>query len=130
MQMRKEEASLGELFSDLSREMSTLVREEVNLAKAEMTQKAKSVGKDAGFMAAGGALAYAGALAIVAALVIVLAYIMPWWLSALLVGIVVAGFGYLLIDRGRKALTAENLAPQKTIETLQEDAQWAKNQVR
>jgi hypothetical protein len=129
MEMKKEDASLGELFGDLSREMSTLVREEVNLAKVELSQKAKSVGKDAGFMAAGGAMAYAGALAIVAALVIVLAYIMPWWLAALLVGVVVAGVGYLLIDRGRKALTTENLAPQKTIETLQEDARWAKNQV-
>ena len=62
METRQEEASLGQLFGDLSREMSTLVRQEVTLAKDEISQKAQSVGKDVGFMAAGGAVLYAGAL--------------------------------------------------------------------
>jgi cytochrome bd-type quinol oxidase subunit 2 len=130
MEVRKEDASLGELFGDLSREMSTLVHQEVDLAKAELAQKARSVGKDASFMAMGGALAYAGALAIVATLIIALAYVMPWWLAALIVGIVVACAGYLMIDHGRKSLSKTNLAPQRTMQTLQEDAQWARNQMR
>jgi hypothetical protein len=130
MHVQKEDASLGDLFGDLSREMSTLVRQEVDLAKAELSQKAKSAGKDAGFMAMGGALAYAGALAIVATLIIALAYVMPWWLAALIVGVVVAGVGYLMIEHGRKSLSKTNLAPERTMQTLQEDARWAKNQLR
>ena len=129
-QQTKEDLSLGELFADLSRETSTLVRQEVELAKTEMTQKASRVGKDIGFMAVGGALAYAGLLALLAALVIGLATLgVPWWLSALLVGVVVVGIGYALIQKGLQALKRENLAPKQTIETLKEDAEWAKQQM-
>ena len=56
----KDDRSLGELFSELAQETSTLVRQEVQLAKTEMGQKASRVGKDVGFLAAGGAVAYAG----------------------------------------------------------------------
>ena len=131
MQEPKQERSLGELFADLTRETSTLVRQEVNLAKTEMTQKAGRVGKDVGFLAIGGAIAYAGLLAILAAIIIALADLgLPWWLSALLVGLVVAAIGYFLIQRGRNALKQEDLAPTQTIETLKEDAEWMKEQTR
>src|SRR5438270_13372244 len=85
-----EDRSIGELFSDLTRDLSTLVRQEVDLAKTEMSHKATAVGRDIGFLAAGAAVAYAGFLAIIAAVIIIVAHVMPWWLSALLVGIVVA----------------------------------------
>src|SRR6476469_1476439 len=98
MDTRKEDRSLGELFSALSRETSTLVRNEVELAKTEMTEKASKVGKDIGFLAIGGAVAYAGLLAIIAAIIILLGGVLPMWLSALIVGIVVAGVGYALIQ--------------------------------
>lgn len=130
MDRPKEERSLGELFGDLSRDTTTLVRHEVNLAKTELTQKASRVGKEVGFLAIGGAVAYAGLLAIVAALIILLAYVIPWWLSALLVGLVIAGAGYFLIQRGLSALKKENVAPQQTLETLKEDTEWAKQQIR
>ena len=127
----RDDRSLGELFSELARETSTLVRQEVNLAKTEMTQKAGRVGKDVGFLAIGGAIAYAGLLAILAAIIIALADLgLPWWLSALLVGLVVAAIGYFLIQRGRNALKQEDLAPTQTIETLKEDAEWMKEQTR
>jgi len=127
----KDDRSLGELFADLARESSTLLRQEVQLAKTELTQNASRLGKDAASIAVGGLIAYAGLLAILAAVIIGLAAAgLPWWVSALLVGVIVAGIGYGLIQRGLTALKREDLAPRRTIETLQEDAQWAKEQVR
>ncbi|MBC8143816.1 MAG: phage holin family protein, partial [Armatimonadetes bacterium] len=68
----KEEKSLGDLFADLTRESSALIRQEINLAKAEMSQKAAKFGKDATTVAIGGFVAYAGALTLFASLVLVL----------------------------------------------------------
>jgi len=124
-QPAKAEKSLGELLGDLTREIATLVREEATLAKTEMTQKLSRVGKDVGFLAAGGAVAYAGFLAIIAAVIIGLAQAgMEWWVSALLVGAVVAAIGGYLVSKGLNALKQVNLTPSETVETLKEDAQW------
>jgi hypothetical protein len=122
--------SLGELFSELAQETSTLVRQEVNLAKTEMSQKASTAGKHLGVLAAGGALAYAGLLAILAGIIALLNDVMPLWVAALLVGIVVAIVGYLLIRKGLDALKREDFAPRETLETLKEDQQWAKDQTK
>ena len=131
MQEREEDRSLGELFAELAADMGTLVRKEVELARTEMTQKASRVGKDVGFLAVGGAVAYAGLLAIVAAIIIGLATLgLQWWLAALIVGLVVAGIGYFLVQKGLDALKREDIAPRQTIETLQEDKEWAKEQLR
>jgi len=130
MQRPRDDRSLGELFADLSRETTTLVRQEVDLAKTEMTQKASRVLKNIGFLAIGGAVAYAGFLAIIAAVIILLAAILPWWLSALLVGVVIAAIGAFLIWKGLDALKKEDLVPRETLETLKEDQEWAKEQVR
>jgi Flp pilus assembly protein TadB len=126
----KDDRSLGELFSELAQDTSTLVRKEVQLAKTEMSQKASRIGKDVGFLAAGGAVAYAGLLAVLAGIIVLLGQVVPMWLSALLVGLVVAVVGYLLVRRGLDALKREDLAPRQTIETLKEDQQWAKDQTR
>jgi len=126
----KDNRSLGELFSELAQETSTLVRQEVDLAKTEMSQKASRVGKDVGFLAAGGALAYAGLLAILAAVIVVLDTFLPLWLAALLVGLVVVTVGYFLVKKGLDALKREDVAPRQTIETLKEDGQWIKDQTR
>jgi hypothetical protein len=130
MQQSRDDRSLGELFSELAQETSTLVRQEVNLAKTEMSQKASTAGKHLGVLAAGGALAYAGLLAILAGVIALLNDVMPLWVAALLVGIVVAIVGYLLIRKGLDALKREDFAPRETIETLKEDQQWAKEQTK
>jgi len=131
MQQSRDDRSIGDLFADLTRDMTTLVRQEVALATTEMSQKASMVGRDIGFLAIGGAVAYAGFLALVAALIIGLGQLgIPWWLSALLVGLVVAAAGYFLIQRGLDALKRVNLAPRQTIETIKEDVEWAKQQTR
>jgi len=131
MQERSDERSLGELFGDLAKETSELVRQEVQLARTEMTQKVSAVGKDAGMIAAGGFVAYAGLLALIATLIIALGQLgMPWWLSSLIVGVVVAAIGYFLIQKGINAIRHTNMAPQQTIQTLKEDRRWASEQMR
>ena len=126
-----QERSLGELFAELSRETSELVRHEVSLAKAELSQKAARVGKDVGFISIGGALAYAGLLTLVAALVMGLARAgLEWWVSALIVGVVVTIAGYVSTQKGLTALKREQVVPTETIDSLKENAQWAKGQMR
>ena len=129
MEQSRDDRSLGELFSELSRQTSTLIRQEVALAKVEMKQKGTEVGKDVGMMAAGGALAYAGLLALIATVIIILAEFIPWWLSALIVSLIVLGIGGMLVQRGMSALKQTSMAPEQTIETLKEDTEWAKKQL-
>jgi len=129
-QNHREEPSIGELFADLTREMTTLVRQEIALATTEMGQKASGVGHDLGFLALGGAIAYAGLLAILAAVILVLGQVIPWWLSALIVGLAVAGVGYFLVRQSLAALSEIDLTPRYTMETLKEDVAWAKEQTK
>ncbi len=129
MQGPRDDRSLGELFSELAQETSTLVRQEVQLAKTEVTQKASRAGRHVGILAAGGAVAYAGLLAILAGVIALLNAVMPLWVAAaLLVGVVVAVVGYVLVRRALEALKREDYAPRETIETLKEDKEWAKDQ--
>jgi hypothetical protein len=130
MQARGGEPSLGELFSELSRQLTTLVRQEITLAKTETSHKVARVGKDVGMLAVGAAVLYAGLLGIGAAIILLLAHVMPAWVSALIVGVVVAAVGGFLVQRGREALTNEDLTPRQTVESLKENAAWAKEQTR
>lgn len=122
--------SLGELLSELMHEMTTLVRQEITLAKNEMSQKAATAGKNVGALAVGGAVAYAGLLAIIAAIVLILVRMgMPAWGAALLVGIIVVAIGGALVSKGLSALKQMDITPQQTVETLKEDSRWAKDQI-
>jgi drug/metabolite transporter (DMT)-like permease len=117
--------SLGELFSELSRDTGTLIRKELELATTEMTSKARIAGGHIAVVAAGGALAHAGMLVILAAIVIALTQLgITAWLSALIVGVVTGVVGYLLVNRGLASLRQTNVTPTQTIETLKEDAKW------
>lgn len=129
MQQRKDDRSIGELFTELAGDTSTLVRQEVALAKAELTRNAARIGKQVGLLAIGGALGYAALLAVVAAAIMGLAEVIPAWVSALVVGIVFALIAGLLISKALHALKQTEVAPRVTIETLKEDAQWMKDQV-
>lgn len=120
-----DDRSLGELFADLGREISTLVRQEATLAKAELSQKAARVGKDVGMLAVGGLVAYTGLLALVACVVILIAQAgLGWWGSTLLVGAVITCIGAGLVFSGLAAMKRQDLAPRETMETVKEDAQW------
>jgi hypothetical protein len=130
MPQRNEEPSLGELFASLARDTSTLVRQEVELARTEITRKATSAGKELGYIAAGGAVAYVGLIVLAFAIVWLLAEVLPLWLSALIVGLVVAAVGYFVLQKGLSDFKRLNLAPKQTIETLKEDVAWAKDQIK
>ncbi len=126
----KQERSIGELFSALAGETATLIRQEVALAKVELTQKAGKAGSNVGSLAVGAALAYSALLCVLAGLINLLAGVMPWWAAALVVAVVVGGIGAAMASKALTALKQMNVAPQQTVETLKEDAQWAKDQVK
>lgn len=125
-----ENKPLGDLFSELAGEMSELVRKEVALAKLEVGQKARHIGKNVGYLVVGGAVAYAAMLAIIAGIVMLLDGVMPNWVAAIVVGVVVGIVGWLLIGKARAALQATDITPQQTVETLKEDAAWVKQQIK
>ena len=125
-----ENRPLGDLFSDLASDMSNLVRQEVALAKLEITQKATYLGRTVGYLVVGGAVAYAGMLAVLAAIIMLLDRVMPAWGAALLVGVLVAGIAWLLIGKALTALQQAELTPRETVETLKEDATWMKQQIK
>lgn len=125
-----QERPLGDLFSDLASQTSSLVRNEVALAKVELAQKASRIGRNVGFLAIGGAVAYAGFLAICAALIMLLAKVVPGWASALIIGLIVAGVAWLLIGKALSALQATELTPEQTVESVKEDARWIKEQIK
>ncbi len=138
-QITKDERSLGELFSELASETSTLVKQEVSLATTEMTLKATKVGKNVGYLAAGGAVAYTALLIILAAIVIgltqLISHLMNWqiitsaWIAAAIVGLVVGIIAYVLVTSALAKLKTVELTPHQTVETIKEDAQWLKDQV-
>lgn len=127
---RVEERPISELFQNLAQDVRNLVNLEVTLARTELTEKAAQAGKAASFMAAGGFVMYAGFLAIVFAVIAILANFLPIWVSALIVGVVVALIGYALVRKGMNDLKGPSLAPQHTIDSLKEGKEWAQEQVR
>ncbi len=125
----RSERPLGELFTELARETGTLVRQEVQLAKTEMTGKAATASRSIGLIAAGGALAHAGVLAILAAVIAGLGSVIPIWAAALLVGSLVSITGYTFIQKGIGSLREVDPLPKQTIQTLRDDKAWAKEQL-
>jgi hypothetical protein len=129
---QQQDRSLGELFGQLTQDMTLLVRQEVQLARSEMSEKISRFTTNLISVATGGLVAYMGAWALVAALIIglhELADISPW-VSALIVGIVLAIVGYAMLKRGLSELKRVDLAPRRTVENLKDDVQAIKNDVQ
>jgi hypothetical protein len=128
---QRDQRSLGELFGDLSRQMSALVRQEIELARAEVTGKATAAARDVAIMGSGIGLLYAALLALIGAAVLFLVDqgVSPS-LAALIVAIVVAIIGGLLVMSSRQALANRDMAPKRTVETLKDDAEWAKEHIK
>ncbi|MGI6208010.1 MAG: phage holin family protein [Anaerolineae bacterium] len=124
----KDERSIGELFTELLDETRTLLRHELRLARAETTQSLSNMARGAAQMGVGGVVAHAGFLALVAAAILLAAEVLPAWLSALLVGLVLIVVGYLILRGGQAQLQRESVVPDKTIETLKEDREWLRDQ--
>jgi TRAP-type C4-dicarboxylate transport system permease small subunit len=131
--------SIADLLRELRDESVMLFRQEVALAKTEVTHKASRTGRNAAYLAAGGLVAFLGAFFIlfgVTALIYMglvaagLEHIHAGWLSPLIVGIVVALVGYSLVQKAISTLKHESLVPERTVQSLQEDKQWMQAKVR
>jgi uncharacterized membrane protein len=133
----RQERSIGELFGQLTQDMTLLVRQEVQLARTEMTDKLSKLTTNLISVGAGGFVAYLGGLALMAALILAvrdLANISLAW-SALIVGGILAIVGYVMLQRGLKELKRVELAPRRSVEnikddvqSIKDDVQWAKEQ--
>jgi uncharacterized membrane protein YqjE len=121
--------SLAKLFSELAQETGTLVRQEVQLAKVELTEKAREAGKDAVLVGSGLVAVNIAVLALVAALILALGTLIPMWVSALLVGVALGVVGVVLMQRGVARLKQIDPVPRATVQTLKEDKTWASRQV-
>jgi UDP-N-acetylmuramyl pentapeptide phosphotransferase/UDP-N-acetylglucosamine-1-phosphate transferase len=125
----REERSFGELLGQLSEDVSMLMREEVRLAKAEMSQKVNRATADVVKLGAGALVALAGGLALVAAVVLGLVALgLAPWVSALIVAVVLGGSGYVLLGNALKDLRRVDPTPHRTVGTLKDDLQWVKEQ--
>jgi hypothetical protein len=129
-ELRQQERSIGELFGQLSQDMTLLVRQEIQLARTEMSDKLSRFTTNLISVAAGGFVAYLGGLALVAALILALRDLanISLAVSALIVGAILAIVGYVMLQRGMKELKRVDLSPRRTVETLKDDVQWAKEQ--
>jgi hypothetical protein len=124
------EQSIGDLLKHLSEQTATLVRQELELAKAEMQQKGKRAGVGIGLIGGGGVLALAAVGALTATLILLLGEWMDAWIAALIVTVVYAAGAALLALRGKEKVSeATPPIPEETIDTVKEDAQWAKTQI-
>ncbi|HUG21529.1 phage holin family protein [Piscinibacter sp.] len=126
--------SLAGLFSDLWRETTTLVHDEAELAKADMTEKVSQAVTGARSMAIGGAILFAGFIVLLFAAVNALGLVLPLelapWLSPLIVGGLVMLVGYVALAAGRRELKTENLMPSRSIDSLRRDGQTVKEHTR
>jgi uncharacterized membrane protein YqjE len=122
------ERPVGELLKQLANETTTLVRQELELAKAEMREKASKAGPGVGMWGAAGVIAVVALGSLTAFLILALDGVMANWLAALIVGLVYSAIAGLLYVRGKKRVEeAGSPVPEQTIETLKEDVQWAKH---
>jgi hypothetical protein len=125
------ERPLPELLKQLSEQTTRLVRQELELAKAELTQKGKQAGAGAGLFGAAGAIGFLALAALTTCFILALDAVMPAWLAALLVAVVYGVVAAVLAMRGRaKVKQATPPVPEQTIETVKEDVEWAKTQMR
>jgi hypothetical protein len=122
------EQPIGELLKQLANESTTLMRQELELAKAEMREKAGKAGPGFGMWGAAGVVGLLAAGVLTAFLILALDGVMPNWLAALLVGLVYAAIaGVLYVSGKHRVEEAGSPVPQKTIESVKEDVQWAKH---
>lgn len=129
--------SIGSLFKELRDEMTTLLRQEVALAKTEMGEKVSKASRNTAYIAIGGAICFAGLMFLlvgVSALLYVglvragLSHYLSGWLAPVITGAVVALIGYLMLQKGISTLKRMSMTPEKTVDSLKEDKQWLQNQ--
>jgi VIT1/CCC1 family predicted Fe2+/Mn2+ transporter len=121
------ERPLGEVAKELTGDVSLLIRQEIELAKAEMTQKGRTAASGLGMFGGAGVVALCAAGALTAFLVLLFSIFLPEWAAALMVGAVLAAAAYLLVRQGKERVAdAGKPIPEQTIETMKEDVEWTK----
>jgi len=121
------ERPLGEVAKALTRDVSLLVRQEIDLAKAEMAEKGRTAAPGLGMFGGAGIVALCAAGALTAFFVLVFSVFLPEWAAALMVGAVLASAAYVLVRQGKERVAdAGKPVPEQTIETVKEDVEWAK----
>ena len=118
---------VGDLVKQLAGQTSTLVRQEIDLAKAEMSQKATTAGKGAGLLGGAAVVGLLAAGSLTACLILALSEVIPDWLAALIVALVMGAVAAVLAMQGRNRIRAATPpVPEQTVETVKEDVEWAK----
>jgi VIT1/CCC1 family predicted Fe2+/Mn2+ transporter len=121
------ERPMGEVAKSLTADLSLLVHQEIELAKAEMTEKGRTAAPGLGMFGGAGIVALCAAGALTAFLVLVFALFLPEWASALIVGAALAAVAFVLVRQGKERVAeAGKPVPEQTIETVKEDVEWAK----
>jgi tartrate dehydratase alpha subunit/fumarate hydratase class I-like protein len=126
------------LLRGITQETMVLARQEVQLAKAEMTEKARTYARNSAYAAGGGAVLYAALLCLLAAavggLAVALTLVVAWyhalWISALIVGVVVGAIGYGMVAKAKKTFKETSVKPEQTSQTLRENQQWLHEKTR
>jgi hypothetical protein len=124
----RDDESSGHLIGEVAGDVSTLFRQEVALAKAELKEEASKAVKAGGLLAGAGFAGYMVAVLLSLALVFALGALMPLGWAALIVAVVWAVAGGVLYAVGRKRMKDVDPVPRQTVETLREDAQWVRDQ--
>jgi uncharacterized membrane protein YqjE len=128
MDVPRMDRSLGELFSDLSQQTAELIRQEMRLAKTELSAKAADVGRHAMMIGAGVVFGLAAVITLAAALTLVLIEVgvVPW-LAAVITAVAMGATAFMLAQAGLTALRTNSIAPVETMDSLKETTQWLKN---
>ena len=131
MDVTRMDRSLGELFSDLSQQTAALIKQEMRLAKAELSDKLTDVGKHAAMIGAALAFGLTAVIAVAAALALLLVEIgVEPWGAALITAAAMGLAAFVLAQSGITALRKKSIAPVETIHSLKETTQWLKNETR
>ncbi len=125
---KQADRSLGELFGEMTREVSDLMRKEVELAKVEIKEEVGRAGKAGGMLGAGAGAGYFALLFVSLALAWLLDQALNTALAFFIVGLLYGIAAAVLIIRGREQMKHVDPVPRQTVETLKEDAEWVKAQ--
>lgn len=125
-----DERSIGELFTKLANDTGKLVRQELSLTVAETRQNLRAIAGAAGWLGAGAVLVVLSILTFVGAAILLLSNWLPAWVSAALIGAVLAMAGAIIANQGWSRFTRTDITPGDSIASMKEDAEWLKEQIK
>lgn len=132
-------STIGELLHNLRDETTTLLRQEVALAKAELSQKATRMGAQVAKIAIGGFIAYAGLIVLLFGFADLVAVALnalgvspgvAAWMGPAIIGLTVALIGYFMFNHAKNVMKQDNLVPERTLDSLRENKEWAQTKIR